>query len=193
MGLKAIIRQGDRTSHGGTVVEGSHADICMGKPIAFIGHKTTCPKCKGSYPIVEGTGTTSFYGKGVALEGMKTACGATLIASQFTDTVEYGGGGASGANGSSTGTQNSADVSATFVAAAATRTNSILAEYDEQSHLHSKVIEGVPYVILTADGRTFAGRAGCDGMLPRIDTLEAGEYLVYWGDDALAKMKGKAV
>ncbi len=38
--------------------------------------------------------TTSFYGMGVALAGMKTACGATLIATQFTDTVEYGGGAA---------------------------------------------------------------------------------------------------
>jgi len=90
-----IIRQGDRTSHGGTVLEGSLYDICMGKPIAFVGHKVLCPKCKGIFPIAQGAPFTTFYGKGVALAGMKTACGATLIASQFTDTVEYGGGGAS--------------------------------------------------------------------------------------------------
>lgn len=85
-----IIRQGDTTSHNGTVLEGSMQDICHGKPIAYIGHKVHCPKCKGDYPIVEGAMTTSFYGKGVALAGMKTSCGATLIPSQFTDTVEYG-------------------------------------------------------------------------------------------------------
>jgi uncharacterized Zn-binding protein involved in type VI secretion len=90
-----IIRQGDRTSHGGTVLESSPYDICMGKPIAFVGHKVLCPKCKGIFPIAQGAPNTTFYGKGVALAGMKTACGATLIASQFTDTVEYGGGGAS--------------------------------------------------------------------------------------------------
>jgi uncharacterized Zn-binding protein involved in type VI secretion len=92
-----IIRQGDRTSHGGTVIEGSLYDICMGKPIAFVGHKVICPKCKGVFPIAQGAPSTTFYGKGVALAGMKTACGATLIASQFSDTVECGGGEASAA------------------------------------------------------------------------------------------------
>jgi uncharacterized Zn-binding protein involved in type VI secretion len=94
-----IIRLGDKTSHGGTVLEGSLADICMGKPIAYVGHKVQCPKCKGIFPIVEGALTTSFYGKGVALAGMKTACGAVLIASQFTDIVEYGGGAAASSSG----------------------------------------------------------------------------------------------
>jgi len=84
-----IIRLGDKTSHDGIVVEGSLTDICMGKPIAYIGHKTYCPKCKGNYPIVEGVLTTTFYGKGVAVAGMRTACGAVLLASQFTDIVEW--------------------------------------------------------------------------------------------------------
>jgi uncharacterized Zn-binding protein involved in type VI secretion len=87
-----IIRLGDSTSHGGIVIEGSPVDICMGKPIAFIGHKVQCPKCKGIYPIVEGAPTTTFYGKGVALAGMRTGCGALLIAGQLTDIVECGGG-----------------------------------------------------------------------------------------------------
>ncbi|MFC0253484.1 PAAR domain-containing protein [Massilia consociata] len=91
--MPEIIRMGDSTSHGGKVIEGSPFDICMGKPIAYMGHKVQCPKCKGVFPIVEGALTTTFYGKGVALAGMKTACGAVLIASQFTDVVEYGGGG----------------------------------------------------------------------------------------------------
>lgn len=91
--MPEIIRLGDSTSHGGKVIEGSPFDICMGKPIAYMGHKVQCPKCKGVFPIVEGALTTTFYGKGVALAGMRTACGAVLIASQFTDIVEYGGGG----------------------------------------------------------------------------------------------------
>jgi uncharacterized Zn-binding protein involved in type VI secretion len=87
-----IIRLGDPTSHGGKVIEGSLADICHGKPIAFIGHRTFCPQCKGMFPIIEGAPTTTFYGKGVALAGMKTACGAVLIATQMTDVVQLGGG-----------------------------------------------------------------------------------------------------
>ena len=86
-----IIRMGDPTTHGGKVIEGSPVDICHGKPIAFIGHKTYCPQCKGTFPIIEGVATTTFYGKGVALAAMKTACGAALIPTQFTDTVETGG------------------------------------------------------------------------------------------------------
>lgn len=96
--MAEIIRQGDPTSHGGKVIEGSLFDICMGKPIAFVGHKVTCPKCKGIFPIAEGAPNTTFYGKGVALAGMKTACGATLIATQFTDTVEYSRGSAPAAS-----------------------------------------------------------------------------------------------
>jgi uncharacterized Zn-binding protein involved in type VI secretion len=87
-----IIRAGDKTSHGGIVVEGSQTDICMGKPIAFMGHMTFCPKCKGNFPIIEGVMTVTFYGRGVAVEGMKTACGAVLLASQFTDTVQWSSG-----------------------------------------------------------------------------------------------------
>lgn len=96
-----IIRQGDPTSHNGKVLEGSLVDICHGKPIAFIGHKVFCPQCKGTFPIVEGCITTTFYGKGVALAGMKTACGATLIATQFTDIVEVatGSGARTGSGG----------------------------------------------------------------------------------------------
>lgn len=92
-----IIRLGDSTSHGGKVLEGSATDICHGKPIAFIGHKVLCPKCKGTFPIVEGVQTTTIFGKGVAIAGMKTACGASLIPSQFTDVITPGGGGGGGA------------------------------------------------------------------------------------------------
>jgi len=90
---REIIRQGDRTDHGGVVLEGSLTDICHGKPISFIGHKAYCPRCGGNYPIVEGVLTTTIFGKGVAVAGMKTSCGASLIPSQFTDTVEWAGGG----------------------------------------------------------------------------------------------------
>lgn len=85
-----IIRQGDPTSHGGHVIEGSLVDICHGKPIAYFGHQTYCPLCKGNFPIVEGALIMTLYGQGVALSGMKTACGASLIPTQFSDIVKYG-------------------------------------------------------------------------------------------------------
>ena len=63
--------------------------------------------------------------------------------------------------------------------------------YDEQSYLASGAIDGVPYLIVTADGREIAGRAGRDGMLPRIQTAGKGVYTVYWADEALARTKGE--
>lgn len=79
--MKDIIRLGDPTTHGGVVLEAFfHTDL-NGKPIAGVGHKTSCPLCKGIFPITEGCSTYTVDGIAVALEGMKTACGAALIAS----------------------------------------------------------------------------------------------------------------
>ncbi len=195
--MPEIIRKGDSTSHGGTVLEGSPSDICMGQPIAYIGHKVHCPKCRGDFPIVEGVMTATFYGKGVAVAGMKTSCGATLIASQFTDTVDW-----------SSGASNAAKQSGAALAAAAAATklapgalpprvsdDKVAAhdsadKFDEQPQLQDDAIKGVPYLIETKDGRKLSGRANSDGTLPRIETYEADEYMVYWGDEALAKMDG---
>jgi uncharacterized Zn-binding protein involved in type VI secretion len=90
MGIE-IIRQGDKTTHGGVVLEGSPTHFYMGKPVALVGHNVFCPKCKGIFAIVEGTPTVFFGGKNVALAGMRTACGAVLVATQFTGTIESGG------------------------------------------------------------------------------------------------------
>ncbi|QJE02078.1 PAAR domain-containing protein [Massilia forsythiae] len=92
MGERAIIRQGDRTSHGGTVVEGHPFLLIYGKPAAGAGHKVHCPRCPGNVVIVEGAVNATMMGVRVAVEGMKTSCGATLIASQITATIECGSG-----------------------------------------------------------------------------------------------------
>lgn len=78
---RSVVRIGDRTSHGGVVVTGDQTLNVFGQAAARKGDMTTCPKCKGSYPIVEGTRSTG-SSQWLALEGMRTACGATLIASQ---------------------------------------------------------------------------------------------------------------
>lgn len=79
--MKDIIRLGDTTSHGGTVLEAFTHTNLNGKPIAGVGHNVSCPLCKGIFPIVEGSSTYSVEGVPVALDCMKTACGAHLIAS----------------------------------------------------------------------------------------------------------------
>lgn len=87
MAGKAVILQGDGTSHGGTVLQGSANMQFKGINVALVGHLVSCPKCKGVFPIVEGTDSARVGGGQVALEGMKTACGAALIASQHECTA----------------------------------------------------------------------------------------------------------
>ncbi|PHM50526.1 PAAR domain-containing protein [Xenorhabdus miraniensis] len=81
---KAIIRLNDATDHGGKVITAIDGYVYQRVPIAAKGDLVTCPKCKGVFPIVEGSGDLKHQGKPIALEGMQTACGAKLIASQET-------------------------------------------------------------------------------------------------------------
>lgn len=181
-----IIRLGDSTSHGGIVLEGSVLDICMGKPIAYVGHKVQCPKCKGIFPIVEGAPTTTFYGKGVALAGMHTACGAVLIASQFTDIVECGGGGAA----ANSAAKCSRPVVASFAAsanldAASTNAETIVPQFDEKFILQDagtgKPIPYAEYAIRRQSGEIEHGTSNADGhthLLSATANAEAIEIFV---------------
>ncbi|WP_411705417.1 PAAR domain-containing protein [Edaphovirga cremea] len=82
-----MILEGDSTSHGGVVLQGSADMQFQGMNVALVGHLVSCPQCKGVFPIVNGTETVQVGGRQVALEGMKTACGAALIASQHECTA----------------------------------------------------------------------------------------------------------
>lgn len=184
-----IIRLGDRTSHNGTVIEGSQTDICMGKPIAYIGHKVHCPKCKGDFPIVEGVMTTTFYGKGVAVAGMKTSCGATLIAGQFTDIVEWGGGSSNFKAASATAlesgagqaTPNQAGVVSPQPgsgAAASSTADQVQDEfnYDEQFQLKDEddvILAAMPYTVKIPSGQLIHGVTDDEGRTGRYRTEDA--------------------
>ncbi len=76
-----LITLGDKTSHGGTVVEASTLSDTGGKGIARVGDKVTCPR-HGNGTIVSGDQTLIVDGKPAARHGDKTSCGATLVAGQ---------------------------------------------------------------------------------------------------------------
>lgn len=82
MARRRAIVIGDRTTHGGVVLQGSFSMTVEGKAVSLQGDLVACPQCKGNFPIIEGAVNMSANGRGVALEGMKTACGAELIGSQ---------------------------------------------------------------------------------------------------------------
>jgi len=71
---------GDYTSSGGTVITGSPETDIDGKPVARVGDQATCPKHKGTFPIVSGDDSLIFEGSAAARHGDALACGCTLIA-----------------------------------------------------------------------------------------------------------------
>lgn len=78
---------GDKTSHGGAVLEASqHSDI-NGIGIARMGDKVSCP-IHGNNSIASGDATMIVDGKAAARHGDKTGCGAVLIAGQQT-TIDH--------------------------------------------------------------------------------------------------------
>jgi uncharacterized Zn-binding protein involved in type VI secretion len=80
-----VIRVGDPTSHGGSVLSSSvaHFTVC-GKPVVVVGDKCSCPiNGHQNCTIATGSSTHSVNGKAVAYDGDKTSCGATL-----TSTVD---------------------------------------------------------------------------------------------------------
>ncbi len=83
-----IIRKGDRTDHGGTVLEGFAHSHLNGSPMAGIGHQVSCPQCGGVSAIEEGSKRYKVNGIPVALHGMQTGCGARLIASGAKGQVD---------------------------------------------------------------------------------------------------------
>lgn len=86
--MRGVIRVGDRTSHGGNVVTGANNSEAMGRPVARVGDKCTCPRSgHRDCFIVEGDPTVQIDGRAVAFDGHKTSCGATLISSLSTSGI----------------------------------------------------------------------------------------------------------
>ena len=85
---RPLILIGDKTDHGGVVLEGALGSEVNGRRIARVGDKVSCPKKGhgGETVIVSGDPTCLIDGKPAARHGDKTSCGAVLIASQSLTT-----------------------------------------------------------------------------------------------------------
>ena len=180
--MKKVIRIGDPTSHGGTVLSGSPYRILYKKNVARMGDIVSCPQNgHTNCVIIEGDPSWLVDGKPVALEGHLTSCGAVLFSTLKEVEVEVQVSPSAVVEGAK----------AAIAATAAVAATKALAPYDEQTKLVSGLIEGVPYFIETKDGQIISGRIGADGKLPRIDTKDESEYSILWGDEALEKMGDK--
>lgn len=78
--MPLIVRLGDTSSHGGTVISSADRWSCEGKLIARKGDLHSCPiPGHGVMPIVSGSSKFICEGDPVARTGDTTGCGASLI------------------------------------------------------------------------------------------------------------------
>lgn len=174
------VRAQDRAACGGIVVEGDPFVISNGIPYTFQGAKVACRK---NCVIAEGyLFSTLMNGRPQVLHGMVTSGGCPLLS---TLNDEDG-----------VGNEARAEVPTSYFLNAdgcwiarppAPREEA----FDEQAKLQATRAEGMPYFVQTMDGRTFSGRVGPTGLLPRIETYGEDEYEVLWGDEALAHMSAE--
>jgi uncharacterized Zn-binding protein involved in type VI secretion len=158
--MPAMIVLGDKTDHGGEVIEASGVTDTHGKRIARVGDKVYCPKKgHGTTEIVTGDTTMIMDGKAVAYHGCKTSCGATLISSQMLATVEFGGGSSE---------RESTSETAAAIVGAVTTPSPASALFDLRFLLKDdktgQPIAGMPYRITLDSGEQFSGRTDADGM-----------------------------
>ncbi|AJX18446.1 PAAR domain-containing protein [Burkholderia pseudomallei] len=80
--MRGVIRIGDSTSHGGRVETGREGSTVMGRAVACVGDRCTCPMNGHEHcVIVEGDEDVRIDGRAVAFDGHRTSCGATLVSS----------------------------------------------------------------------------------------------------------------
>ncbi|MEN3113059.1 PAAR domain-containing protein [Uliginosibacterium paludis] len=180
MTAQPIICVGDKTDHGGVVIEGSLFDTIDGKPIARIGNKVTCPKhgCPSTTVIISGDVTCMFDGKAVARHGDKTACGATLISSQSLTTVDTGSAGHTRASSVNQG-ENPSN-SSTYVAGLEVGKHG---EDFDQRFLLRDSLTGVPLVRqpykLEFNGVVIEGETDENGLTQPIPTGNSSESVAW--------------
>lgn len=80
--MAAYITVDAKTSHGGTVISGSAHTLHNGIPVARIGDKVSCKKCKKIVTIVKGDSSYVVDGQPIARHGDLTDCGSKLLAIQ---------------------------------------------------------------------------------------------------------------
>ena len=79
--MRAFIRLGDKTDHGGEVITASGPQV-YGKKVALVGDKVKCPiPGHGVNAILPGQTRVTIGSQLAALNGFKTQCGCALIAS----------------------------------------------------------------------------------------------------------------
>ncbi len=166
MRIVGWIRQGDQAACGGTVAEGDHRCISMGKPYSFEGARMDCP---GNCVIAEGHASWKLSnGSSRVLHGMKTSAGCPLLSTlNDIDGIDNKGGEESpvrfvkDAAGNWAGKANDG--------------------YDQQFVLHDEQTgEPLPnrYYRLTFKGQTIEGKTDANGKTRKVESDDPAEVSI---------------
>ncbi|OCG16473.1 hypothetical protein A9G28_12095 [Gilliamella sp. Fer1-1] len=86
---KNVVRLGDPTTHGGSVISASSTAIIEGKPVALIGDLVSCPKKgHGINKIIEGAKMSLFDGKAVVIDQCLCECGCKVLSTISSAVME---------------------------------------------------------------------------------------------------------
>jgi uncharacterized Zn-binding protein involved in type VI secretion len=166
MAERPIIRVGDPTSHGGFVIEGFTNYLIDGRAAAGLGHLVTCPICApGIHSIVEGSDLFVVDGIPISYGGALTSCGASLIATQHTNAIEFCAG-----SGIAFRPAMGSPAATGAVPSAASE------GYDQHFHLHDEA-SGEPLANrryrITIDSKTFEGVTDGNGKTKAVSAKSA--------------------
>ncbi|MBK1616137.1 hypothetical protein CKO44_22025 [Rubrivivax gelatinosus] len=178
--MPAMIVMGDKTDHGGEVIECSEITDTHGRRIARVGDKVRCPKKgHGITVIVTGDDTMLIDGKAVAYHGCRTSCGATLLSSQTATTVEL-----DGAVGVSAVTHAVAAASGQAAIESVKRSLFDL-RFLLKDEMTGRPVVSMSYRITLESGEEFIGKSDSDGLTQLVgsDTRCAANIEApYYGD-----------
>jgi uncharacterized Zn-binding protein involved in type VI secretion len=187
--MAALIVVGDRTSHGGVVIQGSPMTDTHGKSIARVGDRVTCPQKGhgGTTVIISGDPTLLIDGSAAARHGDKTACGATLLSSQVVTTDDAGGG---ASNALPTNQAAAVALAATAASQAMSKPSASTAlGYDQhflvKDEKTGKPLPNVPYKLTLETGREIKGTTDQNGLTEKIGAdseLTAKLEVPYYGN-----------
>lgn len=174
MSIIGFIVVGDRTSHGGTVVSGDITFTIDGQPVARVGDKVFCPRCKTMTTITTSRFPSIFdLGQTMAYDQDSTSCGA-LLYSRHNNHAGWD-------DGTEGGTGNAAAATAEALAGESGPSKPL--RFREHFVLHDedgKVVANVPYSVTTGEGNTFDGETDSEGRTSVIwtDSPDAVDVIV---------------
>ena len=177
-----LLKVGDQSTSGGTVVEGIDCRRHHGTPLTFVGAKVACTACRSTGVIVaQGPRhDDSFMGKQSALEGDLCVCKCTptptMVASQRDSSHTF--------------TAQELVRKGFDASGRSLRKDAPSGDYDEQVRVidaNGKPMCSAPYHIRTATGTVYKGLTNSQGYCPRVYTKNVASLDIAVGMKALER------